>query len=168
MGVAGASGQSGGRQSEGTSTANSGGATVSGTHSFDIPSQYPAAQPIQKQILDDVVRLGYTAQNQFAIKISLEEALINAIKHGNKLDAKKRVRVQASVTEALLEITIEDEGPGFDRSSVPDPTDLENLEKCSGRGILLMESYMDSVEWSNNGRRVRMTKRNTPDVHPRR
>ena len=155
MGVAGASGRGEGDGSSGSH----------GSHSYDIPSQYPAAQPIQKQILDDVTRLGYTAQNQFAIKISLEEALINAIKHGNKLDAKKRVRVQASVTAAQLEITIEDEGPGFDRASVPDPTDLANLEKCSGRGILLMESYMDHVEWSHGGRRVRMIKHNGPDVH---
>ena len=147
----------------GASSRGEGHGAGSGSYTYDIPSQYPAAQPIQKQILDDIVRLGYTAQSQFAIKISLEEALINAIKHGNKLDSKKRVKVQASVTAATFDITIEDEGPGFDRSSVPDPTEIENLEKCSGRGILLMESYMDSVEYSNGGRRVHMVKHNGPD-----
>ena len=55
-------------------------------------------------------------------------------------------------------------GSGFDRSSVPDPTEEENLEKCSGRGILLMEAYMNSVKWSNKGRRVKMIKRNEAEA----
>jgi serine/threonine-protein kinase RsbW len=70
------------------------------------------------------------------------------------------VRIEASVSPNETEIIIEDEGPGFERADVPDPTAEENLLKCSGRGILLMETYMDQVEYSKNGRRVRMIKRN--------
>jgi serine/threonine-protein kinase RsbW len=70
------------------------------------------------------------------------------------------------MTPARAEIIIEDEGPGFDRKGVPDPTSDENLEKCSGRGILLIESYMDEVKWTNRGRRLKMVKRNVEDPGP--
>ena len=130
---------------------------------FTIPSNYPAAHEVQKSILDDVERHGFTSQCAFAIKLALEEALINAIKHGNKLDPAKQVHVEANISERQAEITIEDEGPGFERTCVPDPTLEENLEKCSGRGILLIEAYMNRVEWSKQGRRLRMIKINEVD-----
>jgi len=82
------------------------------------------------------------------------------MKHGNKLDRSKTVHIQARITPRRAEITIEDEGPGFDRRSVPDPTTEENLCKCSGRGILLIEAYMDKAIWSKHGRRVKMIKLN--------
>jgi serine/threonine-protein kinase RsbW len=90
--------------------------------------------------------------------------MINAIKHGNKLDPSKQVHVSYRITPTQAEIMIEDEGPGFDRHCVPDPTTDENIHKCSGRGILLMEAYMNAVEFSAGGRRVRMVKRNEPDL----
>jgi serine/threonine-protein kinase RsbW len=128
---------------------------------FIIDSDHSQQREIQKRILDAVEAAGFSSDNLFAVKISLEEALINAIKHGNKLDPKKKVHVEASITPKETEIIVEDEGPGFDRAGVPDPTAEENLLKCSGRGILLMETYMDRVEYSKHGRRVRMIKRNT-------
>lgn len=134
---------------------------------FTIPSDFAAGRDVQKRILDDVSRLGFNSHCQFAIKLALEEALINAIKHGNRLDPKKKVHIEAKVTSKQLEITIEDEGPGFTRGDVPDPTREENLEKCSGRGILLIEAYMNSVQWSRGGRRVKMVKKNADDVLPR-
>jgi serine/threonine-protein kinase RsbW len=134
---------------------------------FTIPSKFEAGREVQKRILDDVTRLGYTSHSQFAIKLALEEALINAIKHGNRLDPKKKVHIEFSVTPKQLEVTIEDEGPGFSRDEVPDPTLQENLEKCSGRGILLIEAYMSSVQWSNGGRRLKMVLKNEEDVLPR-
>jgi len=131
-----------------------------GTMKFIIESDLSQQREIQKRILDAVEGAGFTSDSVFAVKISLEEALINAIKHGNKLDPNKKVRIEASVSPNETEIIIEDEGPGFERAEVPDPTAEENLLKCSGRGILLMETYMDQVEYSKNGRRVRMIKRN--------
>ncbi len=131
---------------------------------FTIPSDYAAGRDVQKRILDDVTRLGFNPQSHFAIKLALEEALINAIKHGNRLDPRKKVRIEAKVSPQQFEITIEDEGPGFKRDSVPDPTLEENIEKCSGRGILLMEAYMNSVKWSNGGRRVKLVKKNEDDI----
>jgi serine/threonine-protein kinase RsbW len=125
-----------------------------------IPSDNAASRDVQQHILAAVHKSGFTPHSTFAIKLALEEAMINAIKHGNKLDPSKSVHIEAKITPKVAEITIEDEGPGFDRSCVPDPTLLENLEKCSGRGILLIESYMNSVKWSRDGRRLRMVKRN--------
>ena len=134
---------------------------------FTIRSDFSAGHDVQKRILDAVEKAGFNSQSTFAIKLALEEALINAIKHGNKLDLKKNVHIEASVSPTITEITIEDEGPGFDRASVPDPTLEENLDKCSGRGILLMEAYMNRVEWSRGGRRVHMVKKNEADLLPR-
>jgi serine/threonine-protein kinase RsbW len=125
-----------------------------------IASDYADAREVQRLIREEVEKAGFDPDSQFAIKLALEEALINAIKHGNKLDKNKRVQVEWRVTPQFVEIMIEDEGPGFERSSVPDPTDEGNLEKLTGRGILLIESYMNSVEWSNGGRRVRLVKKN--------
>jgi serine/threonine-protein kinase RsbW len=125
-----------------------------------IPSVNAASQDVQKRILAAVEKSGFTPHSIFAIKLALEEAMINAIKHGNKQDPTKNVHIQAKVTPKVAEITIEDEGPGFVRADVPDPTLEENREKCSGRGILLIESYMNSVKWSHHGRRLHMVKRN--------
>jgi serine/threonine-protein kinase RsbW len=127
---------------------------------FKIPSDFIAGREVQEKILDSIAASGFTGQDAFAVKLSLEEALINAIKHGNKLDPAKNVTVEADVSPGKVEIIIEDEGPGFNRSCVPDPTLEENLQKCSGRGILLIEAYMTSVKWSKGGRRVHMVKVN--------
>jgi serine/threonine-protein kinase RsbW len=126
-----------------------------------IPSDFAAGFEVQQRILDAAEQHGFQEQCLFAIKIAVEEALVNAIKHGNKQDPTKRVRIEASITPKQAEISIEDEGPGFDRDAVPDPLAEENLEKPSGRGILLIESYMNDVSWDNGGRRVRMVKKNS-------
>ena len=130
---------------------------------FDIASDYDEARAVQQKILDAVEAHGYTENAQFALKLALEEALINAVKHGNKLDPKKRVRGYATVTAEMAVIEVQDEGPGFERQAIPDPTLEENLEKTSGRGILLIEAYTDEVEWTDRGRHCRMVKRNSPE-----
>ena len=122
-----------------------------------IPSDYTAGRHVQERIIREVQDNGFAADSLFAVRIALEEALVNAIKHGNRLDPTKTVVVEARVSPGRAEIIIEDEGPGVDRTCVPDPTAEENLHKCSGRGLLLIESYMDS-QWTKGGRRVRMVK----------
>jgi len=131
-----------------------------------IPSDFGASREIQKQIIDKAARCGFNSQSIFAIKLALEEAMINAIKHGNRLDPAKSVHITYHVTSQQAEITVEDEGGGFDRHCVPDPTADENIEKCSGRGILLMEAYMTSVEYGASGRRVKMIKKNEAQSSP--
>src|SRR5689334_16032290 len=123
---------------------------------FDIPSDLSASRDVHKAIMERVEGLHYGEQSTFAIRLALEECLMNAIKHGNKLDPNKTVHVEAKVTQKQTEITIEDQGKGFKRDNVPDPCAEENLLKCSGRGILLIEAYMDKVQFSNGGRKVKM------------
>lgn len=127
---------------------------------FVIPSDLSRSREVQTRILDEVMKYKYNSDSLFAIKLSLEEAMVNAVKHGNKFDERKHVYIEALVGPSQTEVIVEDEGPGFDRGIVPDPTAPENLEKCSGRGILLIEAYMSSAAWSNNGRRLHMVKRN--------
>jgi serine/threonine-protein kinase RsbW len=127
---------------------------------FTIGSDYEQGRDVQTKVVEAIERSGFHEQPLFAIKLALEEALINAIKHGNKLDPAKKVQVEAKIDQKRVEISIEDEGPGFERAGVPDPTADENLCKCSGRGILLIEAYMTSVKWTKNGRRVTMVKEN--------
>jgi serine/threonine-protein kinase RsbW len=148
---------------------NGAGGSLNGESHFEfvIPSDYPPSRDVQDAILKDIHRRGYNSHAIFAIKLALEEAMMNAIKHGNRLDPKKKVHIEATVSTSQTEIVIEDEGPGFTRRGIPDPTLPENLEKCSGRGIHLIEAYMNQVEWTRGGRRLRMIKRNEPDVHPR-
>jgi len=131
---------------------------------FVIPSDFNEGREVQKQILDAIGRRHYSEHSTFAIKLALEEALINAIKHGNKFAVDKTVTVDADISSQQADIQVEDQGPGFTRSEVPDPTAEENLDKCSGRGILLIEAYMNSVEWGSQGRRIRIVKRNEPDL----
>jgi serine/threonine-protein kinase RsbW len=127
-------------------------------HSFTIPSDFTACNDIQLRIMEDVEQNGFDSESIFAIRIALEEALVNAVRHGNRLDPRKKVHVEAEVTRGRAEIVVEDEGPGFDRGTVPDPTADENLCRPSGRGILLIESYMSDVSWERGGRRLRMVK----------
>jgi serine/threonine-protein kinase RsbW len=128
-----------------------------------IASEVSASRDVQKRILDQVEHFEYNPNAIFAIKLALEEASMNAIKHGNKNDKNKKVHFEWRITPHLTEIIVEDEGPGFVKEAVPDPTQDENLERCSGRGILLIEAYMNEVEYSNGGRRLRMVKRNEPE-----
>ena len=114
----------------------------------------------KERIIEAMDECGWGHRSTFAVRLSLEEALHNAIKHGNKHDPEKKVHIEATITPRRIEINIEDQGNGFERHHVPDPRKEENLEKCSGRGVFLIESYMDKVEWTHGGRRVRMIRKN--------
>ncbi len=113
---------------------------------------------VQEQIEEALQEATYTEHEIFAIKLALEEALVNAIKHGNQMDADKRVAVHYSVTVERFDIRITDEGSGFNPEDVPDPTAIENLERPCGRGLLLMRGFMTEVEYLGRGNVVRMCK----------
>lgn len=155
-----AGGRGRGTKAVGRSGARSG--VGSPGYRFDIASNYDEAREVQQTILSECERHGFDENAHFALKLALEEALINAVKHGNKLDPKKRVRGRAEVSARTAVIEVQDEGPGFTRQAIPDPTLEENLEKTSGRGVLLIEAYMDEVEWTDHGRHIRMVKHNHP------
>ena len=140
--------------------------------------------PLVAQLRDDLLAVGVCNRNAATrVGIALEEALLNAVYHGNleissKLKetgdgpflalarerraaepyASRRVRVVSRITEKRAAFVITDEGPGFDVAALPDPTEPENLELPSGRGLLLMRSFMDEVRYNATGNRVTMVK----------
>ncbi len=127
-------------------------------NSVVIGSDFQQAREVQQKILGQIQDHDYDECATFAIRLALEEGLNNAIRHGNQCDPDKHVEVEYEVSPEKVEICIEDQGPGFQPEQVPDPTADENLEKPSGRGIMLIHAYMDKVEYNQRGNRVRMIK----------
>ena len=123
-----------------------------------IPSDLSEARRVQDLIEEALQASAYTEHDIFAIKLALEEALVNAIKHGNQMDPDKRVFVVYRVTAERFDIRITDEGAGFNPADVPDPTDPANLERPCGRGLLLMRGFMTEVEYHGKGNVVSMSK----------
>lgn len=123
-----------------------------------IPSELDAAERIQDRIIALVEEHGYSARDVFGMRLALEEAIVNAIKHGNRMDAGKTVRIQCEVDESRVYVRVEDQGPGFDPEEIPDPTAAENLEKPGGRGIMLMRAFMTRVEYQGRGNAVELEK----------
>ena len=123
-----------------------------------VPNDLTAAKKPEQIILEEVKLQGYGENAAFAVKLALEEALTNAFRHGNKCDPNKKITVRYLVTEERIEIEIYDEGDGFEPGSVPDPTLPENIDRPHGRGIMLMRSYLDKVEYHGDGNAVRLVK----------
>lgn len=123
-----------------------------------IPNNTAAALEVQERIVRRLKELEYTERDLFGCHLALEEVLVNAVKHGNANDPAKSVWVHCRIGRERVIIEIEDEGPGFDPEDVPDPTDEENLEKPSGRGIMLMRAFMTRIEYMGRGNRVLLEK----------
>ena len=123
-----------------------------------IPSDPAEARRVQDQIEQLLQSRAAHDHDVFSIKLALEEALVNAIKHGNQLDRDKKVLISYRLLPDRFEIRITDEGPGFDPNDVPDPTAVENLERPCGRGLMLMRHYMTEVNYNDRGNSVLMCK----------
>jgi serine/threonine-protein kinase RsbW len=95
----------------------------------------------------------------FAVRLALEEALVNAIRHGHGGDPTKEAVMRCVVAAEGVVVEVEDQGAGFDPGRVADPLDPANLERPGGRGLLLMRSYMAWVRHSRRGNHVRMGRR---------
>lgn len=123
-----------------------------------IPSRSGAGQPVVEAILDRLKQHAWIEHDVFGVHLALEEALVNAIKHGNGLDEHKQVTVDCKMSSERLWIRIADEGSGFVPDDIPDPTTPENLDHTGGRGIMLMRSFMSRVEYNAEGNCVVMEK----------
>jgi serine/threonine-protein kinase RsbW len=123
-----------------------------------IPSDPAEARRIQDEIEQHLQDRYFNEHDVFSVKLALEEALVNAIKHGNQMDRTKKVRIAYQVYADRFEILISDEGTGFDPGDVPDPTAFENLERPCGRGLMLMRHYMTEVAFNERGNCVTMSK----------
>jgi serine/threonine-protein kinase RsbW len=126
---------------------------------FELPSDLALMNGVLQYLLARVSRLGLASPEGSNLFVALDEAFVNAVKHGNKNDPTKLVRVGAELSPREASFTIEDEGEGFDVQTIPDPRDPANLFKSSGRGVLLMYNIMDEVEYNEQGNRVKMVKR---------
>jgi len=111
-----------------------------------------------KEALDQFGRLSLSQEDIFNLKLSLEEALTNAMRHGNRLDPGLFVDVSVELEDDRLVMKVKDEGAGFDFSKVPDPTHQDNKEKPNGRGVFLIKQLMSEVTFFDGGSGIKMIK----------
>jgi serine/threonine-protein kinase RsbW len=128
---------------------------------FELPSSISPMHSILDYLTKRVEKLGVVDPNQSNLFVALDEAFVNAVKHGNKFDTEKLVRITAELTCKEACFTVEDEGEGFDVNSIPDPLDPENLFKTSGRGVLFIYNIMDEVKYNERGNRLTMVKKSS-------
>ena len=128
-----------------------------------LKSVHEEGQKVQALVLSKLRELGWDDSEIFGVRLALEEAFVNAIKHGNKNDVDKSVHFSCKIAADRLWVQIIDEGQGFDPGKVADCRHVDNLERPCGRGLMLMRSFMSHVEFHDRGNRVTMEKsRKTP------
>lgn len=129
-----------------------------------IPSNTSEGLAVQERIIALMEKHEYSMRDVFAMRLSLEEAITNAIKHGNGGDPAKSVTVVADVADDKLRVVVQDEGEGFEPEDVPDPTSLEFIERPSGRGLMLMRAYLNFVEYSERGTKLTMERERNSEL----
>jgi serine/threonine-protein kinase RsbW len=126
---------------------------------FELPSDLALMNGVLQYLHERVSKLGLIVPDRSNLFIALDEAFVNAVKHGNKNDPNKLLRITAELSPKEACFTVEDEGEGFNLKEIPDPCDPANLFRTSGRGVLLIYNIMDEVEYNALGNRVKMVKR---------
>ncbi|MCU1289876.1 MAG: Anti-sigma regulatory factor (Ser/Thr protein kinase) [Acidobacteria bacterium] len=126
---------------------------------FVFPSAISLMHSILEYLMKRVEKVGVINPESSNLFIALDEAFVNAVKHGNKFDANKIVKVSAEVSTKEARFTVEDQGDGFDVESIPDPRNPDNLFKSSGRGVLFIYNIMDEVRYNERGNRLEMIKK---------
>jgi serine/threonine-protein kinase RsbW len=132
------------------------------TVKLDLASRFEMLDVVQTVLVQVCQLVGFDEESVHYMSVAVRESIVNAIKHGNRQDEKKRVLVRLTIHRRLLEVEVRDEGVGFDPEAVPDPLAPENLLKAYGRGIFFMRQFMDEVTHSfppRGGTVVRMVKR---------
>ena len=100
----------------------------------------------EEAVLKEAQELGFDEDNLHEIGMAVRECMVNAVVHGNRYNARKKVHAMIQRTSDRLSIVIQDEGDGFDMAELPDPLADENLLRHSGRGLLLIQAYMDEFQ----------------------
>jgi serine/threonine-protein kinase RsbW len=129
-------------------------------HVFD--STLESVDAAEGIVLKEARELGFDEDEEHKIGISVRECMVNAVVHGNRYNSRKKVHLVVTRSPGMLEIRIADEGDHFDVSQLPDPLADENLLRHSGRGILLMQAFMDEFQIrprEPKGTEVRLVKR---------
>lgn len=125
---------------------------------FKIPSDSGYIKKASVKILNPLKKFNLDKDTLFDIRLCLEEAIINAIKHGNKCRKGLSVEISYSISDERLEVTICDEGEGFDYNNIPDPRSQKNVLKQGGRGLFLIRNLMDEVRFNDKGSQIKMIK----------
>jgi serine/threonine-protein kinase RsbW len=121
-------------------------------------------EPLLEQVVAAMVAQGYSRRTCWEMRLALEEAIVNGLRHGNRFDPTKRVLARFHVGPSAVLAEVEDEGPGFDPADVPDPTDPEHLERPCGRGLLLMHHYLTWLCYRGSGNHVTLCKQRLAPV----
>lgn len=132
------------------------------SYSTSFLSVSGAGEPFVDAVLQELERRAWSSKDVFAIQLALAEAIANAVEHGNRRDVSKKVDVSAEISAERVLLSVRDEGDGFDESATPNPTLDENLEIPTGRGLLLIRSFMSNVWRGSNGAEIFMEKTPTP------
>lgn len=133
---------------------------------FRMPSDVKYLDGVLDYLSERMVKMGIVGEEDSEVLIALDEAIVNAIKHGNKCDPRKAVQIVAELSAWGARFTIKDQGPGFARDEVPDPTDPARLLETSGRGLLLINHIMDEVCYNKCGNQIQMFKRSNQAPPP--
>ena len=123
-----------------------------------IGNNSEAIRQIQLRIARVLEDLEYSIRDIFRVRLAVEEALLNAMKHGNHMDPNKSVFIAYTASTERFRIEIENDGQGFCDRLVPSPLTISNLRRPTGRGIMLMRSFMNSIEYNEVGNRLVMEK----------
>ena len=124
-----------------------------------IPSEPDYCAKIIGLVLEQLEKSSWNNKDTFGIHMAMEEAIMNAIHHGNQCASDKDVHILIEICRDRFYSKITDQGCGFDPDSLPDPTEEENLEKDCGRGVMLIMSFVDVVVYNAIGNSVELTKR---------
>jgi serine/threonine-protein kinase RsbW len=129
---------------------------------LEIPGDVEAVAPTVNQIMEQVREVGCVEGHEFEVEVALLEAIANAVEHGCRGDADKRVsvRVVCHCDHGLL-IIVRDPGEGFEPGQIPSPVEGDNLFRTHGRGVWLINSLMDHVTFERGGTELRMHKKKT-------
>ena len=121
-----------------------------------IPSKLELANDVVERFVQRVEVCGVSGSESLALRHGIHEAMVNAVLHGNGGDPSRHVRVAYGFCGNEVWIEVEDEGLGFRAERVPDPQTPQNAQRPAGRGLLMMNHFMNSVEYNDRGNRVTM------------
>ena len=127
----------------------------------ELESTLESVDNAEQIVLAEAQALGLDEDDLYRVGIAIRECMVNAVVHGNRYNSRKKVHLKVERTADRLTIVVGDEGDGFDPKAVPDPLDAENLLRGSGRGVMLMQSFMDEFQISQRqpqGTEVKMVK----------
>lgn len=123
-----------------------------------IPNDTSAGRHVLEELLEQMRTNRWVKHDVYSVRLAVEEALVNAVVHGNRSETDKHVRIGCRLAPNVVRIEITDQGKGFDPTTVPDPTSPDRLGCPRGRGVMLIKAFMSRVKYNATGNVVVMEK----------